>query len=311
MATRALDVIAIGEAMVEFNQTDPSRPSYVQGFGGDTSNAMIAVARSGGRAGYVTRVGNDQFGDMLMALWRREGIDVRGVAVDPEAPTGLYFVSHGPTGHSFTYRRAGSAASRLTPDEVPLELIAKSHALHISGISQAISPTAAAAVERAMAAARDAGTLISYDPNLRPALWSIDRARDVIHTTVPQADILLPSLEDAAALAGIDDADAVVDAYLAMGPSIVALTLGAQGALVATAARRLRVAVDSSNFRDATGAGDVFDGAFLAEYLRTGDPFRAGRYAVAAAGLATQEYGAVDPTPRRDAIEARLTATTR
>ena len=126
MATRALDVIAIGEALVEFNQTEPSQPHYVQGFGGDTSNTIIAVARSGGRAGYVTRVGNDQFGDMLMALWRREGIDVRGVAVDPEAPTGLYFVSHGPTGHSFSYRRAGSAASRLTPDEVPLELIAES-----------------------------------------------------------------------------------------------------------------------------------------------------------------------------------------
>ncbi len=287
MATRALDVIAIGEALVEFNQTDPSQPHYVQGFGGDTSNTIIAVARSGGRAGYVTRVGNDPFGDILIALWRREGIDVRGVAVDPEAPTGLYFVSHGPTGHSFTYRRAGSAASRLTPDQVPVELIAESRALHTSGISQAISPTAAATVERAITAAREAGTLISYDPNLRPALWSIDQARDIIHGTVPQADIFLPSLEDAAALTEIDDADAVVDAYLAMGPSIVALTLGAQGALVATAARRLRVAADSSNFRDATGAGDVFNGAFLAEYVRTGDPFRAGRYAVAAAELAT------------------------
>ena len=311
MATRALDVIAIGEAMVEFNQTNPPRPHYVQGFGGDTSNAMITVARSGSRAGYVTRLGNDPFGDMLMALWRREGIDVRGVAVDPEDPTGLYFVSHGPTGHSFTYRRAGSAASRFMPDQVPVDLIAESRVLHTSGISQAISPAAAAAVERAIAAARDSRTLISYDPNLRPALWSVDQARDVIHATVPQVDVFLPSLEDAAALAGIDDADAVVDAYLAMGPSIVALTLGAQGALVATTTRRLRITADSLDFRDATGAGDVFDGAFLAEYLRTADPFRAARYAGAAAELATQGYGAVDPIPRRDAIEARLTASTR
>ncbi len=71
MGERGLDVIAVGEAMIEFNQTEPDRPLYIHGFGGDTSNAMIAVARSEGRAGYITRLGADMFGEALMALWRR------------------------------------------------------------------------------------------------------------------------------------------------------------------------------------------------------------------------------------------------
>ena len=110
----AADIVSIGEPMIEFNQTRPGAPEYLQGYGGDSSNMVIAAARAGARTAYVTRVGDDEFGRLFLELWRREGVDTRGVAVDPEAHTGVYFVRHGAQGHVFSYLRAGSAASRET-----------------------------------------------------------------------------------------------------------------------------------------------------------------------------------------------------
>lgn len=306
MTGRRFDVLAIGEAMVEFNQVRAGERHYLQGFGGDTSNAVIAAARSGARTGYLSRVGDDPFGEELLALWQAEGVDATGVTVDPAAPTGLYFVQHGANGHRFTYRRAGSAASRMDAAEPGLALAAECRVLHGSGISQAISDGAARALAAAMGAARAAGALVSYDPNLRPALWGAECYRPAVEAILPLVDIVLPSLEDTVLLSGRSDPDAALDWYLGFGPRIVALTLGAEGAVVATAEGRRHVPAAAAEARDATGAGDCFSGAFLAEYLRGGDPFAAGRYAAAAAAIATEGFGAVAPLPYRPAVLARL-----
>src|SRR5688572_25644101 len=125
-------IVSIGEPMVEFNQTRPTEKTFLQGFGGDSSNMIIAAARSGARTAYVTRIGDDEFGRMFLELWKREGVDTRGVLVDKEAPTAVYFVTHGPKGHDFSYLRAGSAASRIRPPDLP-ELKDASF-VHASGI---------------------------------------------------------------------------------------------------------------------------------------------------------------------------------
>jgi 2-dehydro-3-deoxygluconokinase len=202
--------------------------------------------------------------------------------------------------------RAGSAASRMTVEDVPADLIKGARVLHASGISQAISSSAADAVFSAMRIARGAGVLVSYDTNLRLRLWPLDRARAVIHAAAGLTDILRPGIDDARQLTGLTDADKIVDFYLALGPKIVALTLGEEGAIVATKEKRERLEPRKVRVVDATGAGDMFDGAFLAEYLRTGDPFAAGRYANVAAALSTQGYGAVSPMPRRAEVEATM-----
>jgi 2-dehydro-3-deoxygluconokinase len=299
------DIVAIGEPLFELNQArgeDVFRP----GHGGDTSNCAIAAARQGASVAYVTAVGADQFGDSFMRLWAAEAIDTSAVKRSPSAHTGLYFVTHGSQGHVFSYMRAGSAASRMTPEDVPNDMIKGARILHASGISQAISSSAADAVYAAIATARQSGVRVSYDTNLRLRLWPLERARAVIHAAAALADILLPGIDDATELTGLGDPDAIVDFYLRLGPTIVALTLGEEGALVATTERREWMAPMTVKAVDATGAGDAFDGAFLAEYLRTGDPFAAGRYANVAAALSTEGYGAVAPLPRRPAVEAAL-----
>ncbi|HYB09348.1 MAG TPA: sugar kinase [Alphaproteobacteria bacterium] len=304
----AIDILSIGEAMVEFNAAGPAAEgaTYVQGYGGDSSNAAIAAARQGASVGYISAVGADLFGESLLALWAREGVDSQNVKRDPSAPTGIYFVTHGPAGHSFTYYRRGSAASRMTPADVSEHAIAGARILHASGISQAIGKSAEAAVTHAIELAKKHRVKVSYDTNLRLQLWPIERARKVIHASIARADIALPSIEDARQLTGHHDPDAVVDFYLDLGAPLVVLKLGDQGCLVATATERRRIAGHVVTAVDATGAGDTFCGTFLARIAAGDDPFAAARQANAAAALSTMGYGAVAPIPTRKAVERFL-----
>src|SRR5437868_4976047 len=142
----SLDIVSIGEPMIEFNQTKPGEPTYLQGFGGDTSNAAIAAARQGASAGYVTRLGDDAFARLFIDLWKEEGVDTSGVALDASAFTAVYFVQHGPKGHVFHYLRSGSAASRMRAEDLPMEVIRAARFAHASGISMAISASACLSV---------------------------------------------------------------------------------------------------------------------------------------------------------------------
>jgi 2-dehydro-3-deoxygluconokinase len=302
------DIVAIGEPLGEFNQTRAGDPHYLFGHGGDTSNAIIAAARSGASTGYVSAVGDDSFGRSFIELWTCEGVDVTGVKRDASAHTGIYFISHGPDGHEFSYLRAGSAAACMTSRDLPTGLIQKAKVLHVSGISQAISASAADMVFDAINLARASGVTVSYDTNLRLRLWPLTRAQAVTNAAMALADIALPGLDDARQLTGLQDRDAIADFYLSRGSRIVAMTLGKEGALVATHQERRIVPSIAVNAVDATGAGDCFDGAFLAEWVRTSDPFAAAAYATVAAALSTTGYGAVAPLPHRNDVLAAMAA---
>jgi 2-dehydro-3-deoxygluconokinase len=303
------DVVALGEAMIEFNQTRADDPhTWLQGFGGDTSNMAIAAARLGARVGYATRVGNDAFGRRLIELWTHENVSTESVVVDDEAPTGVYFVSHDASGHAFSYLRAGSAASRMSPSSLPVAALRATRVLHLSGISQAISASACDACFAAIDIARGTGAEIAYDTNLRLKLWSVARARAIIVETLRMTDWALPGLDDARHLFGSDDPERIVDECHALGAANVVLKLGAEGCLASNGHRRERVPACRVASVDATGAGDCFDGAFIARITRGDDVFAAARFANAAAALATTGYGAVAPLPRAAEVERLLAA---
>ena len=308
-ADRAFDVVALGEAMVEFNQTVAGQPNFLQGFGGDTSNAVIAAARAGARCAYLTRIGGDAFGQMLLQLWAHEGVHTGGVSTARSSPTGLYFVTHGTQGHEFSYRRADSAASRMTPrwlEGTPGEIIRAARFLHVSGISMAISAGACDTVFEAMAMAREAGTRVAFDANLRLKLWPLARARACIAQAVALCDLFLPSREDLQTLTGLSDDAALLDWCHAQGAGAVVLKLGAEGAWVSQGRQRLRVPGRAATLRDATGAGDCFSGNLLARLAAGDDLAHAAHYANAAAALSVQGFGAVAPLPRREAVLAVL-----
>ena len=287
-------IVSIGEPMVEFNQT--GEKTFLQGFGGDSSNMIIAAARSGARTAYVTRVGDDEFGRMLLALWKREGVDTTGVIIDREAPTGAYFVTHGPQGHVFSYLRSGSAASRMRPEDLPD--LSKASVVHASGISMAISQSACDTVLAAFSRART----VSFDSNLRLKLWPLARARAMIAAAAAKADYFFPSIEDARQLSGHESAEENLAWAHDLGAKTVFLKLGPEGVIVSDGTRRERINGLAVKAVDATGAGDCFCGAALAR-LQAGDSiWEAARYANAAAALATTGFGAVDPLPQPEQV---------
>ncbi len=312
------EIISMGEPMLEFNASEEGSLSEVRqfavGWGGDTSNFAIAASRLGGKVGYITRLGKDEFGESFIDLWQREGIDISQVARDAEAPTGIYFISRKGKEHFFTYYRKNSAASCMHPEMIPTDYIQNAKLLHVSGISQGISTSACDAVFTALTAAKNATVLVSYDPNLRLKLWPLDRAKAIIHQTVSMADIVLPSLEDAIALTGMHNPKEIADFYLSLGPRIVVLKLGSEGSLLATeeviegvsqtkTQKFLAYRVTSV---DMAGAGDTFDGAFVVGYLWGWSLDKCMRFANAAAALTTTGLGAVSPIPRLKEVESLM-----
>jgi 2-dehydro-3-deoxygluconokinase len=304
-----IDVLAIGEPLIEFNQLRAEVPEYLQGYGGDTSNLIVAAARTGARTGYVTRVGDDPFGCLLRELWRAEGIDAGQVAIDPQAYTGAYFVTHGRDGHRFSYLRAGSAASRMRPSDLPPDLLARARCVHASGISMAISASAADTVLAAFEQARSGGARVSFDPNLRLRLWPLPRARALIRAALALADYCFASLEDMRALLGERAPGAMIDWLHEAGAATVFLKLGPRGVIASDGRTRTAIAGHCVAAVDATGAGDCFGGAALARMTGGDDALQAARYANAAAALATTGYGAVAPLPRPEAVARLLRAT--
>jgi 2-dehydro-3-deoxygluconokinase len=306
---RTCDIVAMGEAMVEYNQNDPAQPRhFLQGFGGDTSNFLVAAARQGSRVAYVSALGDDGHAAQLRQLWTAEGIDHSAVATHPQAPTGVYFVRHTDAGHQFDFLRSGSAASLLRPGALDLSVLATTRAFHFSGISLAVSASACDAVLEAAQQARAHGALVSFDTNLRKSLWPVARARALSREAMGLCDICLPSWDDITELTGLSEPQAILDHCLSLGAKVVALKMGAQGVWIAQQGTRLHVPAFKVNAVDATGAGDAFGGAFVSQWLRHPDLLHAGRYAAAAAALSTQGYGAVHPIPNRAAVERLLSS---
>jgi 2-dehydro-3-deoxygluconokinase len=295
-----VELLCMGEPMLEFNQL-PLQPDgarhYLEGHGGDTSNAAVAAARQGAKVGMITAVGRDMPGDSFMALWEREGIDTSTVRRSDKYLTGVYFVTHDESGHHFLHYRANSAAAKAAPEDVPVRAIYRARMLYLSGISQGISTSACDATLAAIDTARRHAVKVAFDTNYRPKLWPPARAAAVMRATMESVDYALPGIEDVQTLTGLTDPEAMLDYYLRLGPGVVVLKMGEAGAWLATPDARVRIPAFAVRTVDATGAGDTFCGSFLARILADDSPEPAARYAAVAAALKCTGYGAVAPIP--------------
>jgi len=297
---KPVDILCFGEPLYEFNQQNDS--NFLAGHGGDVSNCAIAAARYGATVEMFAHLGDDQFADSFIELWKQENVRTEAVTKINEGETGVYFISHDTDGHHFSYRRKNSAASNIDVDDVSEELIEKASILHVSGISQAISSSASRAVTRAIDIANSTNTLVSYDTNLRLKLWSLDQARETIHASTRKCHVVLPSIDDACQLTSLSQPDKIVDFYLDQGCAVVALTMGENGVVIATESKREVLPSFNINSIDSTAAGDIFDGAFLANYAKHRDPFKSAKFANAAAALSTTRFGAVSSIPTKQEI---------
>jgi len=308
---KRIDIISLGEVMVEFYSKDnvslEQAKSFEKSLGGDTANLLYAASRFNKKCGFVGRVGNDAFGKYLIDMLKREGIDVSNTLVEDGSSTGIYFISSLKEGErDFIYYRRDSAASHLSPTSVDSKYVSRCRIFHSSGISQAISSSCREAVFKAAEIAKESGALFSYDPNIRLKLWSSKTAREVVNYTLEMADIVLSSLEDIKSIGYPDSPDDIAKKILKKGPKIVALKLGSSGSLVMSDKGRVRTPAFEVRAVDTTGAGDAFNGVFLVGVLEGWSLDKTARYANAAAALKTLGRGAVSNVPTREEVSKFL-----
>ncbi|MFE2579651.1 sugar kinase [Streptomyces sp. NPDC059378] len=233
---------------------------------GAESNVALYLADHGIPARWVSAVGDDPFGRRVRARIAAGGVDVSGVRTDPERPTGLLFKDPGAHGTRVHYRRAGSAASALTPDVLDDPAFTDAALVHLSGITPALSPGCRALVERALRP--DRPWPVSFDVNHPPALWSGRSAADVLRPLADLADIVLVGLDEAQALwgDGIADAEGVRD--LLSGPDVLVVKDGDRAATAFVGDAVHRVPALKVRVAEPVGAGDAFAAGFLAGLLR-------------------------------------------
>lgn len=267
-------VVTLGETMVLlFGSSDHplAYDSHARlGTGGAESNVAVGLQRLGVRTAWIGRVGVDPFGDRVVRDLRGEGLQVLAIR-DDAAPTGIMIKEQRSDRTHVWYARRGSAGSRLCPDDVPDDLIADAELLHVTGITPALSDTAARAVEHAVDVARRNGTIVSFDVNYRSRLWSLDSARATLAPLIERADVLFAGTDEAGLFCPEVPDEQVPAALAELGPTQVVLKRGEAGA---------EAFVDGSSFRqpavpvtvvDTVGAGDAFVAGYLAELLAGAD----------------------------------------
>ena len=269
-------VVAIGELLIDFvpqqkGCTLDEVTHFERVAGGAPANVAAAVARLGGKAAMISQVGEDAFGTHILKVLRSNGVDTSWVFRTGRANTGLAFVSLDATGNrEFSFFRNPSADLFLEEGQIVPEMFADCAALHFCSVDLVDWPVRAAH-RRAVALAKQAGALISFDPNVRLPLWSSPAdCQAAIREFLPSADLVKLSDDEVEFVTGCTDERAAAEKLFGMGCRLLIVTRGAAGSAAYTPhaegfAETIRVPVT-----DTTGTGDSFIGSFLYQLTRDG-----------------------------------------
>jgi 2-dehydro-3-deoxygluconokinase len=298
-----MEVVTIGETMVLFNPDSPGPLRYAHNFNmsiaGAESNVAIALARLEHNVGWMSKLGDDEFGRYIKSVIRGEGVDVSKVTVDEKNQTGLLFKEQfAHANPNIYYYRKNSAASKLGESDIDEEYIASAKILHITGITLALSQSAREAVYKAIDIAKRNGVIVSFDPNIRLKLWTIEEARPVLLDVAKKADIVFPGVDEGRLLLGLEDPREITKAFLDMGCKIVATKVGKKGCLVADSSEEVFVeGYVLEKTVDTVGAGDGFAAGFLSGYLRNKSLYECAKLANAIGAMATLVKGDIEGFP--------------
>lgn len=232
-------------------------------------NFSIGVSRLGLSSGWFGRVGDEEFGLQVVESLRAEGVDTSRVRFAPDAPTAVMFKEHRGFGEPRVYYyRNFSAAAQMGPADIDEGYIAGARCLHVTGITAALSDNCREAIHRSLKVAKEAGVLISVDPNVRRKLMPPDRIHDLLLPLVDAADILLMGLDEGELLFGVQGVENVIAAALARGPRTVAVKLGGSGAVASDGTQTVQTPAFKVQVVDTVGAGDGFDAGFVYGHLK-------------------------------------------
>jgi 2-dehydro-3-deoxygluconokinase len=300
---KKMDVVTFGETMILFNPHNSGALRYVHTFhksiAGAESNVAIALARLGHSVGWFSRLGDDEFGRYVTSIIRGEGVDVSRIKVDKDNNTGLLFKERfAHTDPNIYYYRKESAASYFCPEDIDPDYIKRAKILHVTGITPALSKSARRATLEAIKIAKENGVLVSFDPNIRLKLWTIEEAKPVLLEMAKYADIIFPGIDEGRKLIGIEDPEEIAKYFQDLGASKVAVKLGKEGCYISDGQEGIYVeGYEVKKPEDSVGAGDGFAAGFLAGTLRNLSLKECGQWANGVGAMAILVHGDMEGFP--------------
>lgn len=317
---KRFDIIALGEALIDFTDVGLNEAGirlFEQNPGGAPANMLTAAAHMGYQTAFIGKVGKDMHGAFLIDTLKKEAIDTSMVIEDDSVFTTLAFVQIADSGErEFSFGRKPGADTCLREDELDLEAIRNARVFHFGTLSLTDEP-AASATKKAVKEAKDAGVLVSFDPNYRAPLWrSKDDAVKAVKEMLPFADAVKVSDEEAVLVTGKTDYEEAAKEILSYGPKLVAVTLGGDGVLLARKDLMTVVpGVKVDKVVDTTGAGDSFWGGFISKVLSyeksvteltEAELTAAAKQGNALASLVIQKKGGIPAIPTKEEVLALL-----
>lgn len=313
------DITAFGEILIDFTDEGIGNSGavvFARHPGGAPANVAVGASRLGARSAFQGKTGQDMFGSFLKSVLEAEGVDVSGMIEDENAFTTLAFVSVGADGErNFSFARKPGADLQMRFEDLDLDAICTSRIYHTGSLSLCAEPAKSATL-RSIEAARDAGVMISYDPNYRASLWPDEKTAILeMRSLIPFADVMKISDEETELLSGLADPEAAAKALVQRGVKIVCVTLGPDGAIAANREGVCHVEGFPSEVADTNGAGDAFWSAMLTQIAQSGRKAEEisldtlaqyVRFANAAAALTCRKPGAIPAMPSREEVETLL-----
>ena len=312
-------ITALGEALIDFTPSDVSEAGmklFEQNPGGAPANALAVFAQFWEKAAFIGKVGNDMHGQFLKDIMENAGIDTQGLVLADDVFTTLAFVSLNDKGErEFSFARKPGADTCLRKEEVDVSIIENTDIFHVGSLSLTDNPSKEATFF-ALEKAKEFGKIISYDPNYRALLWdSKEKAIEGMRSVLDYVDVMKLSDEETLLLTGIEDPQEAAEVLLNRGISIVAVTLGADGAYICTKEGGVFVPGFASTVVDTTGAGDSFWGGFLYQLSKSGkrpeeisleEAKAFARFGNAVASLCVEKRGGIPAIPTMEQVVKRL-----
>lgn len=316
---KTIDIAALGEVLIDFTEAGFGKDGmklFEQNPGGAPANLLTAASHMGYRTAFIGKIGTDMHGAFLKKTLQNEGIDTGALVEDPDYFTTLAFVEIDAKGErNFSFARKPGADTQLRVEDLDQEVLKNCRIFHFGSLSLTDEPARGATLA-AIRIAKEAGALISYDPNYRAPLWtSGEAAIEEMKSVIPMVDIMKISDEESLMITGAKSYEEAADEILAQGVKLVALTLGGDGVLMATKEKKEAVEAFRTDAVDTTGAGDSFWGGFLSRFLAydkkvedlTWEEIRTCAInGNAVAGLCVQKRGGIPAIPTRGEVEQFL-----
>ena len=301
-----IDIAIIGECLIELsaNGTLADTSTLNKYFGGDTVTTAVAIARLGGNVTYITKVGNDGFSEFILSSLQKEHIDTSLIKTNDEQ-NGMYIVSKTPESKEVLYYKRKTAASKLSIEDLNEECIKKLKLVYSTGVVQSLSAGSRELVRETFKCAKENDVLTAYDPNYTSCFMNSADTKEFFEEIIDYTDIIFLSFKnDAFKLYEIESADKVIKCLWDKGVKVVVIKshidkgyyTGYNGEINFTEFYNTQKAIDT------TASGDVFNGGFLYALTNGYSPFDAAKYASVVSGLQTQNYGAIQAIPYKQAV---------